>query len=100
MRERLGVRCVLGLTATATHVTELSIAQHLGVAKENILRGSTLPENLHISVSCDQDRDQVRQERGASTLTLRGIGEIWGEGRREGREREGRERGAEEAEVG
>ena len=53
------MRCVLGLTATATHATSLSIARQLGVAEQDILRGPTLPDNLHITVSCDQDRDQV-----------------------------------------
>lgn len=59
LSQRLGVQCLLGLTATATRATELSVAQHLGVAEGNILRGPTLPGNLHITVSCDQDRDQV-----------------------------------------
>ena len=59
LRQRLGVQCLLGLTATATRATELSVARHLGVAEENILRGPTLPGNLNITVSCDQDRDQV-----------------------------------------
>jgi hypothetical protein len=47
-------------------MTEVSIAQHLDVAKENILRGSTLPDNLHISVSCDEDRDQVSESNYVS----------------------------------
>ena len=59
LRDRLGVRCVLGLTATATHATGLSVAEQLGVATENIVWGAALPHNLNISVSCDEDRDQV-----------------------------------------
>lgn len=60
LRERLGVCCFLGLTATATHSTALDVAQHLGVAKEHVLRGPvTIPHNLHLSVSMDRDPDQV-----------------------------------------
>ena len=59
LQERLGVRCLLGLTATATHATALSVGQHLRVNEDSIIRGHMLPDNLHISVSCDQDRDQV-----------------------------------------
>lgn len=60
LRECLGVRCFLGLTATATRSTALDVAKHLGVAKEGILRGPvTIPANLHLSVSMDRDPDQV-----------------------------------------
>ena len=51
--------CVLALTATATYQTALSVATNLGISQESILRGPTLPDNLYVSVSCDQDRDQV-----------------------------------------
>ena len=59
LRERLGVQCVLGLTATATRTTALSVASHLSVKEENIIRGCTVPSNLHITVSCDENRDDV-----------------------------------------
>lgn len=60
LREQLGVRCFLGLTATATHSTALEVAQHLGIATEAVLRGPvTIPTNLHLSVSMDRDPDQV-----------------------------------------
>ncbi len=61
LRERLGVYCILALTATATHQTAVSVATNLGIVQENIIRGPTLPDNLHVSVSCDQDRDQVNR---------------------------------------
>lgn len=36
------------------------MAQHLGIAKEAVLRGPvTIPTNLHLSVSMDRDPDQV-----------------------------------------
>ena len=59
LRERLGVQCVLGLTATATRTTALSVASHLNVSPENILPGSTIPSNLHVTASCDDNRDDV-----------------------------------------
>ncbi|XP_066121459.1 ATP-dependent DNA helicase Q4 [Saccopteryx bilineata] len=60
LRERLGVRCFLGLTATATCSTALSVAKHLGIAEEAVVRGPvTIPPNLHLSVSMDRDPDQA-----------------------------------------
>ncbi|XP_023604067.1 ATP-dependent DNA helicase Q4 [Myotis lucifugus] len=60
LRESLGVRCFLGLTATATRSTTLDVAEHLGIAKEGVLRGPvTIPANLHLSVSMDRDPDQA-----------------------------------------
>lgn len=60
LREQLGVRCFLGLTATATHSTALEVAQHLGIAAEAVLRGPvTIPTNLYLSVSRDRDPDQA-----------------------------------------
>ncbi|XP_054564705.1 ATP-dependent DNA helicase Q4 [Eptesicus fuscus] len=60
LRECLGVRCFLGLTATATRSTTLDVAKHLGIAKEAVLRGPvTVPANLHLSVSMDRDPDQA-----------------------------------------
>lgn len=70
LHDRLGVRCVLGLTATATHTTGLSVARQLGVAEENIVWGAGLPENLHVSVSCDEDRDLVRHIHGYCVCKL------------------------------
>ena len=61
LRERLGVRCFLGLTATATLATARDVAQHLGVAAGEGLaaRFAAVPPNLRLSVSVDGDRDQV-----------------------------------------
>ena len=44
---------MLGLTATATHATALSMAKYFGIKEENIIIGddSILPENLDIKVS-------------------------------------------------
>ncbi|XP_014117701.1 PREDICTED: ATP-dependent DNA helicase Q4, partial [Pseudopodoces humilis] len=61
LRERFGVRCFLGLTATATAATARDMAQHLGIPPENGIgiRAAGIPENLRLSVSMDSDRDQA-----------------------------------------
>ncbi|MEQ2168243.1 hypothetical protein GOODEAATRI_012354, partial [Goodea atripinnis] len=51
LRERLGVKCLLGLTATATLSTALDIAQHLEIRdKDGIaVRSAAVPPNLNLS---------------------------------------------------
>ena len=63
LRERFGVRCMLGLTATATLTTAASVAQHLGIHdyQEATIRGTPVPDNLLLSVSKDENRDEVSQ---------------------------------------
>ncbi|KAL0599043.1 ATP-dependent DNA helicase Q4 [Plecturocebus cupreus] len=60
LRERMGVHCFLGLTATATRRTASDVVQHLTVAEEPGLHGpAPIPANLHLSVSMDRDTDQL-----------------------------------------
>ena len=61
LRERLGVQCLLGLTATATLSTALDIAQHLDISDEEgiAVRSAAVPPNLNLSVSMDKEKDQV-----------------------------------------
>ncbi|NWY08294.1 RECQ4 helicase, partial [Nothoprocta ornata] len=61
LRERLGVRCFLGLTATATLATARDVAQHLGVPEgpAAAVRAPAVPPNLRLSVSMDRDRDEA-----------------------------------------
>ncbi|XP_034401343.1 ATP-dependent DNA helicase Q4 [Cyclopterus lumpus] len=61
LRERLGVQCLLGLTATATLSTALDIARHLDITDEDgiAVRSAAVPPNLHLSVSMDRDKDQA-----------------------------------------
>ncbi|KAM9838217.1 ATP-dependent DNA helicase Q4 [Aulostomus maculatus] len=61
LRERLGVQCLLGLTATATLSTALDIAQHLGINDQDgiAVRSAAVPANLHLSVSMDREKDQA-----------------------------------------
>ncbi|XP_031948637.1 ATP-dependent DNA helicase Q4 isoform X6 [Corvus moneduloides] len=61
LRQRLGVRCFLGLTATATAATARDVAQHLGIPPEQGggVRSAAVPANLLLSVSMDADREQA-----------------------------------------
>ncbi|XP_072226828.1 ATP-dependent DNA helicase Q4 [Leuresthes tenuis] len=61
LRERLGVQCLLGLTATATLSTALDIAQHLDISDEEgiAVRSAAVPPNLNLSVSMDKEKDQA-----------------------------------------
>eukprot|EP00794_Sanderia_malayensis_P019029 gene19029-20942_t len=63
LREELGVRCFLGLTATATKSTSMSITKHLLIDEADsvgaIIRGAIMPDNLHLTVSRDDDRDRA-----------------------------------------
>ncbi|XP_072530694.1 ATP-dependent DNA helicase Q4 [Salminus brasiliensis] len=61
LRDRLGVRCLLGLTATATLSTALDIAQHLDITDQEgiAVRSAAVPPNLQLSVSMDRDKDQA-----------------------------------------
>ncbi|XP_056597984.1 ATP-dependent DNA helicase Q4 [Triplophysa dalaica] len=61
LRDRLGVSCLLGLTATATLSTALDIARHLDINDEDgiAVRSAAVPHNLQLSVSMDRDKDQA-----------------------------------------
>jgi len=61
LRERYGVRCMLGLTATATMTTAMSVSYHLGITdhSEAIVRGAPIPPNIKLAVSRDEHRDEV-----------------------------------------
>ncbi|XP_043072964.1 ATP-dependent DNA helicase Q4 [Puntigrus tetrazona] len=61
LRDRLGVRCLLGLTATATLSTALDIARHLDISDQDgiAVRSAAVPHNLQLSVSMDRDKEQA-----------------------------------------
>ncbi|XP_030333854.1 ATP-dependent DNA helicase Q4 isoform X2 [Strigops habroptila] len=61
LRDRLGVRCFLGLTATATLATARDVVQHLGMPPEEgiTVHSAAVPPNLRLSVSMDRDRDEA-----------------------------------------
>jgi hypothetical protein len=45
------VRCILGLTATATATTEASIVRHMRLTDEAVLRTDPIPSNLRLGCS-------------------------------------------------
>lgn len=61
LREKLGVKTVLGLTATATLQTRESIVTHLGIPDglEGIISDIPLPDNLVLTISKDENRDRA-----------------------------------------
>uniref|UniRef100_A0A4X2M3D7 ATP-dependent DNA helicase Q4 n=1 Tax=Vombatus ursinus TaxID=29139 RepID=A0A4X2M3D7_VOMUR len=75
LRECLGVRCFLGLTATATRTTARDVGQHLGIPEEAIFGThlATIPPNLQLSVSLDRDKDQVGSYHGQPFRVLGSI---------------------------
>lgn len=61
LREKLGVKTVLGLTATATLQTRESIVRHLGIPDglQGIISDIPLPDNLILTISKDENRDRA-----------------------------------------
>ena len=61
LREKLGVKTVLGLTATATKTTCSSIVRHLNIpdGEKGVIKDVPLPNNLVLSVSRDKLRDRA-----------------------------------------
>ncbi|XP_076225557.1 recQ4 helicase [Nomia melanderi] len=61
LKEKLGVKTVLALTATATKATAESIVSHLGVhdGMAGVISDIPMPRNLLLTVSRDEFRDQA-----------------------------------------
>lgn len=61
LHDRLGVNTILGLTATATKTTCSSIVEHLKIpdGRDGVIQDVLLPDNLHLGVSKDGERDQA-----------------------------------------
>lgn len=61
LRESLGVKTILGLTATATRATRDSIINHLQIpdGHEGVISDVPLPDNLILTVSKDAMRDHA-----------------------------------------
>ncbi|CRK97815.1 CLUMA_CG011191, isoform A [Clunio marinus] len=77
LREKLGVKTVLGLTATATLQTRESIVHHLSIPDgiNGIISDIPLPNNLILTISKDENRDQalmslLRSERFSSLQSI------------------------------
>ncbi|XP_076264660.1 recQ4 helicase isoform X2 [Rhynchophorus ferrugineus] len=61
LRESLGVKTILGLTATATKATCESIINSLNIPDglDGIISDVPLPDNLHLTASKDENRDRA-----------------------------------------
>ncbi|KAK7500307.1 hypothetical protein BaRGS_00008530 [Batillaria attramentaria] len=61
LREKYGVNCFLGLTATATSSTARDVVRHLDISDMDAatIRGSPVPPNLCLSVSRDENKDEA-----------------------------------------
>ena len=59
LRQQLGVKCVLGLTATASKCTVDNITELLDIRRDHVIMGLAVPDNLVITVSCEGNREQV-----------------------------------------
>uniref|UniRef100_W8BWT9 ATP-dependent DNA helicase Q4 n=1 Tax=Ceratitis capitata TaxID=7213 RepID=W8BWT9_CERCA len=59
LKKNLGIKTILGLTATATLPTRLSIINHLGIpdGERGVISDIPLPDNLLLSVSKDENKD-------------------------------------------
>lgn len=64
LKKNLGVQTVLGLTATATLPTRLSIINHLGIpdGERGVISDTPLPDNLLLSASKDENKDAALLE--------------------------------------
>lgn len=61
LRDSLGIKTILGLTATATKATQSSIIKHLQIpdGEEGVISDIPLPDNLQLSVSKEPIRDHA-----------------------------------------
>ncbi|XP_052860707.1 uncharacterized protein LOC128267812 [Anopheles cruzii] len=64
LKEKLGVKTILGLTATATVQTRQSIVSHLSIPDgvSGIISDIPLPDNLLLTISRDENRDTALVE--------------------------------------
>lgn len=69
LREKLGVRTVLGLTATATQKAVTSIIDHMNIpdGRRGVIQDIPLPSNLLLTVSRDPQRDNALVRLVSST---------------------------------
>ncbi|CAB3251627.1 unnamed protein product [Arctia plantaginis] len=61
LREKLNVKCILGLTATASQTTIKSVISHINIPDgvNGVIRNPALPDNLFLSVSKEKDKDRA-----------------------------------------
>ncbi|XP_047993660.1 ATP-dependent DNA helicase Q4 [Leguminivora glycinivorella] len=61
LREKLNVKCILGLTATASQSTIRSVISHIDIPDglSGVITNPALPDNLYLSVSFEKDKDRA-----------------------------------------
>ncbi|XP_039755581.1 ATP-dependent DNA helicase Q4 [Pararge aegeria] len=61
LREKLNVKCILGLTATASQATINSVIDHINIPDglNGVVTNPALPSNLYLSVSFENDKDRA-----------------------------------------
>lgn len=61
LREKLNVKCILGLTATASQSTIKSIIDHINIPDglAGVITNPALPDNLILTVSFEKDKDRA-----------------------------------------
>ncbi|XP_045495825.1 ATP-dependent DNA helicase Q4 [Colias croceus] len=61
LQEKLNVKCILGLTATASKPTIKSVIEHIKVPDgvEGVVTNPSLPQNLFLSMSYENDKDKA-----------------------------------------
>lgn len=61
LREKLHVKCILGLTATASQTTIKSVIDHINIPDglRGVVTNPALPNNLFLSVSFEKDKDRA-----------------------------------------
>jgi len=59
LRDRLNVKTILGLTATATNHTISSACEHLRLDPATVITGEIIPTNLRLSCSRDMNREEA-----------------------------------------
>jgi len=56
LQNKLGIKTILAMTATATKRTEISICQSLSIPSNGVVRCSVIRPNLHLNASLADDR--------------------------------------------
>ncbi|XP_078483464.1 ATP-dependent DNA helicase Q4 [Ciona intestinalis] len=61
LKDQLGIKCLVGLTATSTRSTCISVAKQLGITdpRHGMILSMSLPKNLSLSISKDRYKDEA-----------------------------------------
>ncbi|CAF4822728.1 unnamed protein product [Pieris macdunnoughi] len=61
LKEKLNIKCILGLTATASKTTIKSVIEHIKVpdGENGVVINPSLPSNLYLTMSFEKDKDRA-----------------------------------------